>query len=341
MPKPAFVQKTALGMAVLSAALILILVLTTGPDDYLLALIAFLLLTGMIYTAINFSINLILIKRYDIDFPKPLSDKVKLIFCPFDIESKLKVNNNKQQTGTRSKDMEIQELKRNEKFRREFIGNISHELKTPVFNIEGYVHSLIDGGIDDDKVNMNYLKKAAVNLDRLNNILRDLDTITYLESGKSELELLCFNIWDLITDVAESLNLLAENYDIHVELNQQDKQPVFVIADKERIRQVLTNLLSNSIKYGSEGGKTEIQVAKTKDNVIIRIADNGIGISKKHLPRLFERFYRVDKSRSRNRGGTGLGLAIVKHIIEAHQQKITVQSNPGEGTTFEFTLKKG
>jgi two-component system, OmpR family, phosphate regulon sensor histidine kinase PhoR len=341
MPKPAFVQKTALGMAVLSAALILILVLTTGPDDYLLALIAFLLLTGMIYTAINFSINLILIKRYDIDFPKPLSDKVKLIFCPFDIESKLKVNSNKQQTGTRSKDMEIQELKRNEKFRREFIGNISHELKTPVFNIEGYVHSLIDGGIDDDKVNMNYLKKAAVNLDRLNNILRDLDTITYLESGKSELELLCFNIWDLITDVAESLNLLAENYDIHVELNQQDKQPVFVIADKERIRQVLTNLLSNSIKYGSEGGKTEIQVAKTKDNVIIRIADNGIGISKKHLPRLFERFYRVDKSRSRNRGGTGLGLAIVKHIIEAHQQKITVQSNPGEGTTFEFTLKKG
>jgi two-component system, OmpR family, phosphate regulon sensor histidine kinase PhoR len=346
MPKLPSIHKPALGMALLLSALIVLYFwmfnIVDGPD-LLTGLFGFVLFFAMIYPAINFSVNLAIVRSSGNRFPSSITGKIKFLFCsyeniPLPEENTMHTNPVK---GGRNKDLEIEELKRNEKFRREFIGNISHELKTPVFSIEGYIHSLIDGGLHDDKVNLNYLKKAAVNLDRLNNILRDLDTITYLESGKSELELLCFNIMDLISDVVDSLNLLAKNYNINVQIKNPDTKPVFVIADKDRIRQVLTNLLSNSIKYGTDGGRTEIRFSNDNKTVRITITDNGIGISKKHLSRLFERFYRVDKSRSRNRGGTGLGLAIVKHIIEAHQQKISVKSTPGEGTTFDFTLKKG
>lgn len=235
---------------------------------------------------------------------------------------------------------EIEELKNNEQYRKEFIGNVSHELKTPIFNIQGYLHTLIDGGIYDEKINKSYLYKASKNLDRLTNIVEDLETISQLETNSMMLEFRKFDIIKLIREVLESLEMQADMKDIKLKMKEGLDKSVYIMADRERIRQVLTNLMTNSIKYGKQGGKTTVGVYDMHENILVEVTDNGIGISKEHLPRLFERFYRVDKSRSRDQGGTGLGLAIVKHIIEAHHQTINVRSTPEMGSTFGFTLKK-
>jgi two-component system phosphate regulon sensor histidine kinase PhoR len=235
---------------------------------------------------------------------------------------------------------EIAELKQMEQYRREFIGNVSHELKTPIFNMQGYLHTLIDGGIHDDKINLDYLYKAAGNLDRLNNIVEDLESISLLESGSLEMEMRKFDIHELAQQVFESLEMQADSNDIELGFKKGCDKSTMVVGDHERIRQVLTNLVSNSIKYGRENGKTQVGFYDMDENVLVEISDNGIGIDKEHLSRLFERFYRIDKSRSRHQGGTGLGLAIVKHIIEAHDQTIHVRSTPGVGSTFGFTLRK-
>lgn len=240
----------------------------------------------------------------------------------------------------KNQEKEIDKLKQLELYRKEFLGNVSHELKTPIFNIQGYIHTLIDGGIDDNDVNMLYLQKAARSLDRLTSIVDDLESISKLEAGKLIIEPRTFDICDLAKEIMESLELQAKEKKIQLRIRENSDKPFYVIADKERIRQVLVNLLVNSIKYGKEGGETEVNLSERFDSVIIDISDNGIGIEKYHLPRLFERFYRVDKSRSREQGGTGLGLAIVKHIIEAHNQKITVTSEFGHGSIFSFTLAK-
>ncbi|HMT28172.1 MAG TPA: ATP-binding protein [Bacteroidia bacterium] len=236
---------------------------------------------------------------------------------------------------------EIVHLKELETFRKEFLGNVSHELKTPIFTIQGYVHTLLDGGIEDQDINILYLQKAAKSIDRLISIVDDLESISKLEAGELIIEHRTFDINELILDVIESLELRARENNVSIILNSGNpEQKNYVYADKDRIRQVLVNLLVNSIKYGKKNGQTQISIEDHDDYFTIEIADNGIGIEKHHLARLFERFYRVDKSRSREQGGTGLGLAIVKHIIEAHNQKISVDSTPGEGTTFTFTLKK-
>ncbi|MBL0341708.1 MAG: sensor histidine kinase [Bacteroidetes bacterium] len=235
---------------------------------------------------------------------------------------------------------EIVHLKELEVFRKEFLGNVSHELKTPIFTIQGYIHTLLDGGIEDQEINVLYLQKAARSIDRLISIVDDLESISKLEAGELILEHRTFDIKELIADVIESLELKAKENKVILFLKGNPIEKNYVFADKERIRQVLVNLLVNSIKYGRRNGHTSISVEDQGDFFVVEVQDDGIGIEKQHLGRLFERFYRVDKSRSREQGGTGLGLAIVKHIIEAHSEKISVESKPGEGTKFTFTLKK-
>lgn len=235
---------------------------------------------------------------------------------------------------------ELDSLKNLEAYRRDFLGNISHELKTPIFNMQGYLLTLLDSELKDEKINLPYLKKASVNLDRLNTIVQDLEAISKLESGELQLELQEFNIRDLAAEVCFELEKMAEDKKISLKLKDSPNLDSIVLADREGIRQVLTNLITNSIKYGKEGGRTQIGFYDMDQNLLIEIADNGLGINQKHLPRLFERFYRVDKSRSRVQGGTGLGLSIVKHIIEGHKQTINVRSAEGMGSTFGFTLEK-
>ncbi len=235
---------------------------------------------------------------------------------------------------------EIEELKSMEAYRRDFLGNISHELKTPIFNIQGYLHTLLDGGLEDKKINTQYLKKAVNNLDRLQTIIQDLEVISRLEAGELQLDYQVFDIKQLAREVIEDMEMKAAKRRISIRFKEGASQSYKVRADRENIRQVLINLASNSIKYGREGGLTQISFYDMDKNILVEIADNGIGIDARHLPRLFERFYRVDKSRSRSQGGTGLGLAIVKHIIEAHKQTVHVRSSVGMGSTFGFTLEK-
>lgn len=239
-----------------------------------------------------------------------------------------------------SKKKEIDDLLALEEYRRNFIGDISHELKTPIFNIQGYILSLLDGGIDDPEVKIPFLKKAAANAERLQVIVEDLDAIAKIESGKWILDLQPFDIKELVEEVFEELDIKARRKNIHLAFKEGADKSFMVIGDLENIRQVLSNLVVNSIKYGKEGGVTKVSFYDMGNNVLIEVGDNGLGISKENLPRVFDRFFRADKSRSRIQGGSGLGLSIAKHIIEAHQQTINVRSTEGLGSTFGFTLKK-
>lgn len=235
---------------------------------------------------------------------------------------------------------EIESLKKTEIYRREFLGNVSHELKTPIFNIQGYILTLLDGGLDDPTINREYLLRSEKSINRMINIVQDLETISKLETGEISPSYTRFDISILTQEVFEFLELAAKKRNISFILEEPDKR-IFVRADKEKIRQVMINLLDNSVKYGNDNGCTKVSFFDMDENILIEVTDNGIGVAQKDIPRLFERFYRIDKSRSREQGGTGLGLAIVKHIIEAHQQTINVRSTVGVGTTFAFTLKKG
>jgi two-component system phosphate regulon sensor histidine kinase PhoR len=234
---------------------------------------------------------------------------------------------------------EIERLSKLEVYRKEFLGNVSHELKTPIFNIQGYVLTLLDGGLEDETINRDYLQRAERSIDRMITIIDDLEAISQLETGELQIEPERFDIAALAKDVCEAQEMKATSKGIILTVTDESRSTM-VFADRFRIRQVLTNLIVNSVKYGKEYGETKIRFYDVGDNVLVEVADNGLGIAKEHLPRLFERFYRVDKSRSREMGGTGLGLAIVKHIIEAHSQTINVMSTEGVGTVFSFTLKK-
>ena len=236
---------------------------------------------------------------------------------------------------------EISEMKKQETFRREFIGNLAHELKTPLFTSESYILTLLDGAIDDDEVNKKYLKIAGKAIHRLNLIVKDLDLITKIESGESEIQRTDFDIINLAQNTFEMLEITASKKNIKLLLEFNDKLPLRVNADNEKIQQVLTNLVENSIKYGKENGTTELVIQElTENKIIVRVTDNGLGIEEKHFNRLFERFYRVDQSGSRKGGGSGLGLAIVKHIMDAHDEKIYIESEFGVGSEFSFTLEK-
>ncbi len=236
---------------------------------------------------------------------------------------------------------EINKLKNLETYRREFLGEVSHELKTPIFAVQGFIHTLMDGAIDDDKVRTKFLKKAMRNADRLSSLVEDLLIITQAESGEMEMKIRKFRIYELIIDVVESLEykFTKKSRNISMRLISNGHEDTQVLADRERIVQVLTNLVDNAIKYGDTEGEIQIRLEVLENKMLISVTDQGKGIDKKHLDKIFRRFYRVDKSRSRDTGGTGLGLAICKHLLKLHGEQITVQSKPGEGTTFTFSLK--
>ena len=242
---------------------------------------------------------------------------------------------------TKMKRAEIELLKRDEEFRREFLGNIAHELKTPLFTVQGYILTLLDGAVKDKAVSKKYLSRANKGVERLIYLVKDLDFLTNLEQGNIRLDLNNFDIVVLINNVFEMMEIRSKKSNVRLEFDKDYNEPILVHGDYERIQQVLTNLIVNSIKYGTQGGKTEVRIQSfDKEKIIIRVKDNGEGIDDENLPRLFERFFRIDKSGNRKKGGSGLGLSIVKHIIEAHREQIFVKSQLNVGSEFSFTLSK-
>ena len=235
---------------------------------------------------------------------------------------------------------EIETLKKEGIYRKEFVGNVAHELKTPLFSVQGYISNLLDGAMDDKELLKKYLKRAEKSVDRLTFIIKDLDLITQLESSTLKLKVTSFDILKLTEEIIEDLEISASKRNIKIIFNKNYDKQILVEADKNRIEQVITNLVTNSINYGSEKGTTEISFESNVEKIIVKVNDNGEGISEENMPRLFQRFFRVDVSRSRSQGGSGLGLAIVKHIIDAHNENIYVQSTVGVGSEFSFTLKK-
>ena len=300
-------------------------------------IIIFILTFFFTYILLSYRYENLIIKRisdlYNSIFPATISTSI--LKTPEDVE--LLTRNLKKLNS--DKNLEIQDLKNQENFRKEFIGNIAHELKTPLFTIQGYILTLLDGGITDKKIIKKYLKQTSKGVDRLTYIVKDLDLITKFESGISKLEIKKFNILSTINSVFELLEMQSKKNNITIKLNRKYDEPIMVLADEERIQQVITNLVMNSLKYGIERGITEISIDPLEENkILIRISDNGEGIDKEHLPRLFERFYRVEKTRNRKSGGSGLGLSIVKHIIDAHNEKIFVESEANVGSEFSFSL---
>ncbi len=252
----------------------------------------------------------------------------------------IKQMNREVEDWAEKKAKEIKKLKQLEKYRKDFLGNVMHELKTPIFNIQGYVLTLLDGGIDDTAINKLYLERTEKSINRMISIVEDLEAISRLESGELKLNIEEFDIVKLVDEVFEIMEMKAKHKGIKLGFASAYNKPIRVMADRKRIQDVMNNLVINSINYGIRGGKTVVSFMDMGQNLLIDVTDNGIGISEKDLSRIFERFYRTDKSRSRDQGGTGLGLAIVKHIIEAHNQTINVRSRSEKGSSFVFTLKK-
>ncbi len=247
---------------------------------------------------------------------------------------------NEVETWTKNQKAEIKKLKQMEKYRKDFLGNVSHEMKTPIFNIQGYVLTLLDGGLEDKRINKLYLQRTEKSINRLITIVEDLESISRLESGELKMKYEKFNIVKLVEEIFEAEEMLAKMFNIKLEFDGNYSRSVKVKGDKARISEAVENLIGNSIKYGKNNGKTKVKFTEEGNLIMVEISDNGIGINQEDLPRIFERFFRVDKSRSRDSGGTGLGLSIVKHVIQAHKQTIDVSSIPGKGTVFMFTLEK-
>lgn len=301
------------------------------------------------YSIITFLFSFIIIQfraeKFIYQRVKSIYDKIPFFkseaFSKKPVASDIKTLSEGMQKYAEYNSLKIRSLNRRENYRREFLGDVSHELKTPIFTIQGYLLTLTDGAINDKKIRMKYLKRANKGVERLISIVKDLDLISKLESDNMQLNKQPFDIIRLTQDVFELLEMKAKKKNITLSFNKNYNYPVIVVADIERIEQVLTNLIVNSIKYGAQGGDTIVSVeVKDKNKVVINIADDGEGMTEKDLKRVFERFFRVDKSRSRKQGGSGLGLSIVKHILEAHGEKISVKSEYKKGSIFSFTLER-
>jgi len=303
----------------------------------------FLLHLGLATLAIHEALRLFIYNKVKVIYKSIHSLKAPKSSPPLHVDMRAHIIDRVEKEVTEwAKDwtQEIKYLKKTEQFRKEFIDNVSHELKTPIFNIQGYLYTLIDGAMDDPEIREKYLQRAIDNVDRIAEIVQDLSQISKFESGGVQLDIKKFNVQDLVDEVIADMEISAQRKKIKLELKDHAHKPYLVVADREMVRQVLVNLVSNSIKYGREDGKTLIGFYDLDKNILVEISDTGKGIAQDHLPRLFERFYRVDKGRAREEGGTGLGLSIVKHIIEAHNQTINVRSRLGVGSTFGFTLEK-
>lgn len=300
---------------------------------------------SLLWYIILFTVNFILIYYF---LKKLFFEKIRIIYkniYKFKGTSNLSQMNiekveQEAEEWANAKEEELNAYKQDQGYRREFLGNVSHELKTPIFNIQGYVQTLLDGGLEDQNINLKYLERTNKSVDRMINIVEDLEVISRLETEQSPLDFRSFNIVQLANEATEALELKANEMNIKLKV-VNECQTNFAVGDRDKIQQVFINLLSNSIKYGKEGGETIIRFCNMDNNMLIEVSDNGIGIEEDSLDRLFERFYRVDKNRSREIGGTGLGLAIVKHILEGHNQTINVRSTKDVGSTFSFILEKG
>lgn len=301
---------------------------------------------------ISFGLGLLCFFIFQILITKFISNKIKILYRTIrkgklhhddpaitvygDILDKAAKDTN---LWAQERNQEISKLKEQAAFRKEFLGNLAHELKTPIFSIQGYILTLLEGGLEDENVNRKFLERASKATDRIASILDDLDSITKMEVDRVEFNFKNFDIVDLAEEVIESLEIPAAEKNIRLSFNKK-YDPILVYADRNKIAQVITNLLSNSIFYGNENGKTIIRFFPLEDAIMCEVADDGPGIEEEKLPRIFERFYRVEQSRNRNEGGSGLGLSIVKHIIESHNQSINVRSTQGLGSTFSFTLAR-
>ncbi|ADY28718.1 MULTISPECIES: sensor histidine kinase [Cellulophaga] len=327
--------------------IVITLTLLLGLYMYYAATVEWLFL--LCFALVSFSISFLIIQhrveRFIYRRIKKIYDDVSLLestsFSSAPITTDIKTLTEEIEKFAKGKKIEIDTLKIREEYRKDFLGNVSHELKTPLFTVQGYILTLLDGAMDDKKVREKYLERANKGVERLIYIVKDLDMITKLEAGGLTMEFEDFDIVELIQNVFDLLEMRAAKKQITLTFDMEYKEPILVRADKERMQQVVSNLLVNSIKYGHTNGTTEVSVENLiKNKVIVRVTDNGEGISKEHLSRLFERFYRVEKSRNREVGGSGLGLSIVKHIIEAHNEKIYVESVVDVGSEFSFTLEK-
>ncbi len=334
----------ALFIAVITAIAILILHEVETEKQWMLATIAITLIFILSYLAFKFFLDNYLLNRIRLIYKMIRSEKLAVKEKPRNVLSAS--SNELEDAGeevvkwARERRKEIEELKTTADYRREYVGNVSHELKTPIFNIQGYVLTLLDGGMDDASVNKKYLLKCEESIDRMISIIDDLEEISKLESGELAIHLTKINLLPLCKKVISFLEFSIEKKNTEIFFRENYEKPIYVLADEKRITQVFSNLIENAIKYTNENGKIKISFFDMVDHYLIEITDDGIGIESHELPRLFERFYRTEKSRNRKQGGTGLGLAIVKHIIEAHGQTINVRSKAGLGSTFAFTLKK-
>ncbi|MFT5821612.1 MAG: two-component system phosphate regulon sensor histidine kinase PhoR [Crocinitomix sp.] len=340
LSKPIYIALT--GSMLLGLLLTIILVIINNVSDaHLSAAIIILIILSTI--ALSFLIFTFLVRRF-------LSEKIKVIYgiitneqvseipeVNFSDDTLAKLTEDSVEYATVQK-KQISELKKQAAFRKEFLGNLAHELKTPVFSIQGYVLTLLEGGLEDGRVNRDFLERALSGVDRISNLLEDLDDIAKLETDRFKLNLVKCDFVKLVQEVFQELETKANHKNIKLKFDKH-YDPTFVLADANRIMQVLVNLVSNSISYGIGGGETTVSIISyDKKKILIEVSDNGVGMAQEHIPRLFERFYRVDKSRERNIGGSGLGLAIVKHVLEVHKQTLTVRSTVGIGSTFSFTL---
>ncbi len=339
-------KKLALGTSALITACYLIIYITGSllfdVFNWLFFFSSTLLLFLLIYFLLLYTVNRFIYEKIKVIYrtihsfqvSKAKKEKARIK------ESLDDVNRQVAEWGEKQK-KEIATLKELASYRREFLGNVSHELKTPIFNIQGYVLTLLDGGINDPSINKDYLIRTEKSINRMIAIVEDLETISHLESAMLQLDFSVFNIVTLAREIIEFMEIKAKKKKVQIMFDKNYERPIMVEADKKRIRQVLINLIDNAIKYcKDEACFTRISFFDMDENILIEVSDNGIGIDKENIPRIFERFYRTDKGRSREQGGTGLGLAIVKHIIEAHDQAVNVRSSLGVGTTFGFTLKK-
>jgi len=328
------------GLAVVVAALLLLVAQVTDLDY---SIILWLPIT---IGAISFVIFFVLVRQFITGRIKDLYRAIRkgkyTTSKHLDLDLRKDIISNVEQETKQWTDeriAEISQLKEQEEFRREFLGNLAHELKTPVFSIQGYILTLLEGGLEDESINRQFLMRASKATDRMTDILEDLDQIAKMEVNELHLETANFDIVELAQDTFDDLEMKAKKAEIKLKF-ASEYTPIMVHGDRSRIGQIFVNLISNSISYGKEGGTTTVSFGNVDGKTSIRVSDDGLGISEEHLPRLFERFYRVEKSRNRHMGGSGLGLAIVKHIIEAHNQTITVDSTSGLGSEFTFTLDK-
>lgn len=335
-----FALRSSLAITILLTAVFLGFQWDAGNFDWI-----HLLLFVLLCFVICFGIIQIRVERFIYRRIKKIYDDVSLLestsFSSKPVTTDMRTLVQEIEKFAEGKKIEIDTLKIREEYRKDFLGNVSHELKTPLFTVQGYILTLLDGAMKDKKLRKKYLQRASKGVERLIYIVKDLDLITKLEAGELKLEREDFDIIELIQNTFDLLEMKAARKEISLTFDMEYPNPIYVNGDRDKIQQVISNLLVNSIKYGLPKGTTEVSVENLiKNKVIVRVTDNGEGIPKQHIPRLFERFYRVDQSGSRAEGGSGLGLSIVKHIVEAHGEKIYVESEVDVGSEFSFTLEK-